>query len=207
MSSEPQVSGVVPVGEVVAAYAAGKPVPAIAGWFGISEDEVHRLVALGVGPDVAPAEVPVPVQEAARPRWRLITFSVLALLGLASLGAVIVWSGSGEGGMPPPVPVVASGADQLQAAKDGCARAESGVEITDGGSTMLFDGRGTEDFFGAPFEALACIQEKLKMPAAVVAHIGATRALDGRQQDSWDGFTASWSYHPDNGTDLIIQVD
>jgi hypothetical protein len=33
-----------------------------------------------------------------------------------------------------------------------------------------------------------------------------TRALDGRQQDTWGGYTASWSYHPDSGMELIVQA-
>jgi hypothetical protein len=26
----------------------------------------------------------------------------------------------------------------------------------------------------------------------------------GRQEASWDGIEASWSYHPDNGLDLVL---
>ena len=39
----------------------------------------------------------------------------------------------------------------------------------------------------------------------LVKTFGATRALDGRQQASWDGFEASWTYHPDNGLTLILR--
>lgn len=42
------------------------------------------------------------------------------------------------------------------------------------------------------------------MPESVKAHMFATRALDGRQTDTWPGFSASWSYHPDDGMDLVI---
>jgi hypothetical protein len=31
-----------------------------------------------------------------------------------------------------------------------------------------------------------------------------TRALDGMQDASWDNYKATWSFHPDNGFDLII---
>jgi hypothetical protein len=33
-----------------------------------------------------------------------------------------------------------------------------------------------------------------------------TSALNGRQEDSWQEFTASWTYHPDNGIDLIVRT-
>jgi hypothetical protein len=32
-----------------------------------------------------------------------------------------------------------------------------------------------------------------------------TRALDGRQTASWSFIEASWTYHPDNGLDVIIR--
>jgi hypothetical protein len=31
-----------------------------------------------------------------------------------------------------------------------------------------------------------------------------TRALDGRQTQTADGYSYTWSYHPDNGLDIII---
>jgi hypothetical protein len=32
-----------------------------------------------------------------------------------------------------------------------------------------------------------------------------TRALDGTQSASWDAIEATWSYHPDNGFDIILE--
>jgi|1185.fasta_scaffold41226_2 hypothetical protein len=32
-----------------------------------------------------------------------------------------------------------------------------------------------------------------------------TRALDGMQTDSWPGYTARWTYQPDDALDIIIQ--
>jgi hypothetical protein len=48
--------------------------------------------------------------------------------------------------------------------------------------------------------------DALTIPQAVREHMSQTRALDGRQTDSWEGFSASWSYHPDSGINLIVQV-
>jgi hypothetical protein len=31
-----------------------------------------------------------------------------------------------------------------------------------------------------------------------------TRALDGMQREVFDTFDVSWSYHPDNGLDIVI---
>ncbi|WP_269142641.1 hypothetical protein [Georgenia yuyongxinii] len=34
-----------------------------------------------------------------------------------------------------------------------------------------------------------------------------TRALDGRQTAEWDGVVATWSFHPDDGLDVILELD
>jgi len=44
------------------------------------------------------------------------------------------------------------------------------------------------------------------MPSFVSEAVWATRALDGRQEDSWPGYTAAWSYHPDSGLRMIIRA-
>jgi hypothetical protein len=43
------------------------------------------------------------------------------------------------------------------------------------------------------------------MPGSIVARLDSTRAMDGVQQATWDSYTATWSYHPDSGIDLIIE--
>jgi hypothetical protein len=37
-----------------------------------------------------------------------------------------------------------------------------------------------------------------------VTEIDNTRALDGMQRDSWRKFKASWTYHPDDGLNIVI---
>ena len=43
-------------------------------------------------------------------------------------------------------------------------------------------------------------------PDAVVSQMDSTTSLQGRQTASWDGTDASWTYHPDNGLDLILTL-
>jgi hypothetical protein len=33
-----------------------------------------------------------------------------------------------------------------------------------------------------------------------------TRALDGRQEETWSGYAVSWSYHPDDGFNAIFEA-
>jgi hypothetical protein len=55
-------------------------------------------------------------------------------------------------------------------------------------------------------EATSPDSDALKVPQAVRSHMEQTRALDGRQTDTWPGFTASWTYHPEQGLDVVVQV-
>lgn len=98
------------------------------------------------------------------------------------------------------------GDSPLAEAQAKCDKDVSGTSVTDGGKTLLIDTKGEEDTAGTDISVVACVLTELKTPAAVIAHMDSTRALDGRQEDSWEGFTASWTYHPDAGMDLIVRT-
>jgi hypothetical protein len=42
------------------------------------------------------------------------------------------------------------------------------------------------------------------IPQSVLAQTEQTRALDGMRSAEWGTFGASWTFHPDDGLDLII---
>ena len=86
-----------------------------------------------------------------------------------------------------------------------CDEPHSGTEVADAGSTLLVDTVGEKDATGADPSTVTCILSRLKTPTAVIAHMDSTRALDGQQQDQWEGFRAAWTYHPDHGMDLILR--
>jgi hypothetical protein len=76
----------------------------------------------------------------------------------------------------------------------------------DGGNTLIINASGDAIKSIIDVQTVACVLDYLHTPAAVRAHISSTRALDGRQTDSWDGFTAAWTYHPDDGLDITIEA-
>lgn len=78
------------------------------------------------------------------------------------------------------------------------------AEIGDGGSTITLDGEGDEDAGGLTVEQIFCVLGASGIPDSVVSDIEATRALDGRQDASWDGYSAAWRYHPDDGLEVIL---
>lgn len=112
----------------------------------------------------------------------------------------------------------ASAAEEAEAAKDDFfataaerCKITSLVEVADGGRTMIVDGEGEDAFTGdVSFTALECIIEQVATPRATKQVMFETRSLDGRQADSWeiDGVEveASWSYHPDDGLDIIFEL-
>lgn len=89
-----------------------------------------------------------------------------------------------------------------------CGVASSGsstVQILDGGESVELQ-RVTK-YDGPGYDQLTCFLQGLDAPAAIEAEIGQTRALDGRQTDEWDGYSISWSYHPDDGASILVKHD
>src|SRR5690625_485293 len=75
-------------------------------------------------------------------------------------------------------------------------------QVLDGGSAVQMS---TESF--ASTDDVRCVLTELEAPSATWVKIGNTRALDGRQEDDWPGFKASWTYHPDSGLNILIERD
>lgn len=80
------------------------------------------------------------------------------------------------------------------------------ISIGDEGRSLSMDSWG-EESDGADFDDIFCVLDELDTPDSVIKRINSTRALDGRQTADWDGLSASWGYHPDNGLDIVIEVE
>lgn len=94
----------------------------------------------------------------------------------------------------------------LAAAEKSCNDGRTDARVDDGGKTLIINSSGDAIKTIVDTQTVSCVLDYLKTPAAVRAHISGTRALDGRQADSWDGFTAAWTYHPDDGLDITIEA-
>jgi hypothetical protein len=75
------------------------------------------------------------------------------------------------------------------------------LTVEDDGQTLIVGGGDQYDTAQAGF----CVLEELDAPASTVSLVESTNSTMGRQTDSWDGFEASWSYHPDSGLDMTIE--
>jgi hypothetical protein len=82
-----------------------------------------------------------------------------------------------------------------------------GISIDDDGKGMFLDGVGEEDLLGASYSDINCVLDAVNTPSSVSLQMDNTNALMGIQTASWDGLTASWSYHPDRGFDVSLRMD
>jgi hypothetical protein len=78
-------------------------------------------------------------------------------------------------------------------------------DIEDGDHTLTIDMKGEDAGSGwATVEDVACVLGRIGAPQSVIAEMERTRALDGRQTATWGHLTSAWTYHPDDGLDVII---
>ncbi len=144
----------------------------------------------------AVGQIPLPDPSRTRPSRKGRAVVLGAVAAVVALGAVLT------------VLAVRGGETALARAHEACLPDGGvGIRLADDDRTLLLDTQGEDDLVGADYADLACLLLELDVPDRVVAQIDSTRALDGRQSDTWDRFTATWSYHPGSGLDLLVVED
>ncbi|MDG4824378.1 hypothetical protein O7635_21210 [Asanoa sp. WMMD1127] len=136
---------------------------------------------------------PSPSQRRAR-RAALIIGGA-AVLALVMIGLVAVTVSPAE---------EPENVNTLEVAQSVCDAGRHGTRLEDNGSTLVVDMRGGADKAGVDLVTLECILEKLRVPEGVKQKMFSTRPRDGRQDGTWAGTTASWTYDPDTGLDLTV---
>ena len=129
---------------------------------------------------------------------RTITAAAAALLALAGCAES---SGGTTGG-------AAAERTRLEQAVDDCKQlglSSPYVTVHDEGRSLTVDQEGEDETSGASIDELVCVLAAAGVPDSVVARMEVTRALDGMQTAEWDGITATWTYHPDSGMNLILE--
>jgi hypothetical protein len=91
---------------------------------------------------------------------------------------------------------------RLAAAYDACTQRDSGdtLSLEDDDTTIVID---TRSKYGDPAGYL-CVLDQLDVPSSITAQMDRTTALMGVQDATQDGLDFSWSYHPDNGVNMVI---
>ena len=157
-----------------------------------------------------PAGQQAPVARKKKPRWRIWAHAakvvlwrhrakltrVLGMLALIAAACVAVsyWSATASG---PGVTAPTKGPMEQVAASCGVSAASDGQSITMRTAGAKTSGRES-------VKDVACVLAGLGAPQHIYSLIDATRALDGMQSESWGGYAARWTYHPDNGLTVVI---
>lgn len=141
-----------------------------------------------------------PAPQPRRRRWLIPTIAVLAVL-VAATGAAVYLFAIRPGklavpGIAPAVPPLA----------DASAKCGEVGQLGDGDKTLVLDMQGKKSGSGSmDIDEVKCVLAELKTPSYVLAQMDSTRALDGRETATWGAFEASWTYHPDDGLDVIVR--
>ncbi|MDJ0312720.1 hypothetical protein [Arthrobacter sp. H35-D1] len=99
-----------------------------------------------------------------------------------------------------------AGPSAIPTAVEKCAAVDAtGVDVMDAGKSLNLSTAGTEND-GANMLTVVCVLTALEAPDSLSTKLDSTRALDGTQRSEWAGFTASWTYHPDNGLNIILET-
>ena len=121
-----------------------------------------------------------------------------------ALGVVALVIGVPVIAMSGVIPNLLKGDQRLVEARHDCI---VGV-LGDDGRSLTVDTNGEKRLSGFyDFEDLDCALRVLKVPDATRQKMLETTSMQGRQTDSWDGIEASWTYHPDNGLDVILELE
>lgn len=157
-------------------------------------------------PDGPAGPVAAPVGEAApaegKPaKHRTWIGVVTALIAVALIGGIIFAVTRPKGSSTLSAAYKTCGLDKAEIG------ASSGATLEDGGATLVLDGKGEKDLIGLSVTQIACALTAVKTPQSVISNMGETRALDGTQTATWDGITATWRYHPDDGLNIVLTTN
>jgi hypothetical protein len=131
-----------------------------------------------------------------RPRW-WPWVAAIVVSNAATVGVTLAVTSDSDG------PAIMS---ELTSTPLKLAQRECGTgTLGDGDHTLEIDMAGEDAGSGtATYDGFDCTLEFLGAPRSVLAKMESTRALDGMLSATWGTFEASWTYHPDQGLDVII---
>lgn len=135
---------------------------------------------------------------------------LLAFFGVTMLTGCVSAPPAESSPSPDPSPTEDDRRSEIPTAYNTC-KSDTGWDSSEDWFSIPFidDGAGIElysDVF--PVFMIECITSELGMSQAEWSRVMSTRALDGMVDAQWEGYEASWTYHPDSGLRMVVsQVD
>lgn len=138
---------------------------------------------------------PAPMAKSKKP----LLFGLGGLVIGVAIGLLMGALGSAVGG-------AVSKSNAIPEAVEACSAADTaGVDVMDEGKSLSLQTTG-EESTGTSMATVVCVLTELDAPESIFNKIDSTRALDGTKTAEWSGFSASWTYHPDNGLNIIVET-
>lgn len=83
-------------------------------------------------------------------------------------------------------------------------KGNSRITLASDGLSITVDSKNKYDI--SSFIDISTIISKLKLPDSLYDAMVSTNSLMGRQNETYNAWNVSWSYHPDNGLDVIFKL-
>lgn len=136
-----------------------------------------------------------------------VVCALVGLVGGSALGRSFEQQAAADAAAAQAAAAEAAKSSLFEDALNKCG-ASSKATVEDDGRTLILDMRGSKSLSGTlTATETYCVLDALDVPTSVKSLMDTTRALDGRQTGSWGDIEASWSYHPDQGLDIVLTLD
>lgn len=146
-------------------------------------------------PAYAPG-TPAPAPKSKKSLWIILGACAAAVVLLIVIAAAV--SGAAES---------AKRAAVIKDAVEKCGVLNTtGFNLGDKDTTLTIDTKGTKDATGADLMDAGCVLKNLNITDKAMAHMVGTRAIDGRQTETWNGVEAAWTFHPDTGMNMTLSL-
>ena len=98
-----------------------------------------------------------------------------------------------------------AGAQNFSSALDTCHASGSYVRLAADKSALTLQAEN-ESGRGLSAPVFPCVLDELDAPASMRQRMLLTRAIDGTQEEQWGPYRATWTYHPDQGLNVVISA-
>lgn len=98
-----------------------------------------------------------------------------------------------------------AGSHNLSSAVDACHASGSYVRLATDKSSLTLQAEN-EAGSGLSSPIFLCILDEPDAPAAMRQRMLLTRAIDGTQEEQWGPYRATWTYHPEQGLNVVISA-
>ena len=155
----------------------------------------------------APPPPAPPAPTPPTPRRRLRLWPAMATVVIvAALAGIAAFASTGDDTPTPSSadPAAAPVVSRLAEARNAAGQVQY-LDMLDGGSAVSINGAPSSGVGGADVDTIVTFFVALDAPEVLYSRFDSTSSLMGLQEYEWDGLHVQWTYHPDNGLDILVE--